>query len=174
MYLKYIYKLSKTYKFKVIEDASHALGAIYNKTKIGSCKYSDITIFSFHPVKNITTGEGGAITTNNLIYKSKIEKFISHGIKKNNNQSNSWEYNMEFLGYNYRMTEIQAALGIGQLSVIEQFIRKKKLIKNFYDNFFKKISIETLKCDKKNRSANHLYVIKLKNKTQRKKLYEFC
>ena len=147
--MKEIYKLKKKYKFSIIEDSCHALGGKYNNFKIGSCKYSDISTFSFHPVKPITTGEGGMITTNDKKIYKKLLLYRTHGIEKNhlsfknkklafdkNNQANKWYYEMNLLGFNYRMTDIQAALGKSQLTKINMFTKKEiKLLKSIIKIF---------------------------------------
>jgi len=121
--LQKIHKIAREYHLIVIEDACHALGATYKNTKIGDCSYSDMTVFSFHPVKHITTGEGGAVTTNDKKYYDLLKIFRTHGITKENllNQSNTdgeWYYEMQYLGYNYRLTDFQAALGSSQLKIL--------------------------------------------------------
>jgi UDP-4-amino-4,6-dideoxy-N-acetyl-beta-L-altrosamine transaminase len=125
----------------IIEDAAHALGSDYNGTKVGSCQYSDATIFSFHPVKNITTGEGGAITTNNGALAERLRKLRSHGMNRDSSSfhyenEGKWYYEMQELGYNYRLTEMQAALGISQLGRIEQFKQRRRHIVNKYREIF--------------------------------------
>ena len=119
-----IFSLSKEYGFQIIEDASHAIGGKYNGNFIGNCKYSAITIFSFHPVKIITTGEGGCLTTNDELLARKISDLRSHGIVKDNTRFNEkpngpWVYEQQDLGYNYRMTDIHAALGLSQLKRLD-------------------------------------------------------
>ena len=137
--MKAIWKLSKEYGFKVIEDACHALGGEYLNNKVGSCEYSDMAVFSFHPVKMITTGEGGAITTNNEKLNEKIELLRSHGIAKDatkfDNQSDGdWYYEQRALGFNYRLTDIQAALGISQLKRLDSFVaRRREIVKQYFD-----------------------------------------
>ena len=132
-----IYKLSKKYGFKIIEDASHAIGGKYLDQPIGGCQYSDITIFSFHPVKIITTAEGGMATTNNVQLAEKMNLYRSHGItrdkrlmKKSLNES--WYYQQIDLGFNYRMTELQAALGISQMKRLDGFIKKRHIAISAY------------------------------------------
>ena len=130
--LKEIYKLSRIYKFKIIEDASHALGSIYLNSKIGSCRYSDITVFSFHPVKMITTGEGGAATCNDRYLYAKLKSYRSHGIIYLNKEKNRpWMFYQKYLGFNYRLNDIQASLGISQLNRLKIFIKKKIVLLNF-------------------------------------------
>ena len=113
----------------IIEDAAHAIGSDYKNTKVGSCKYSDMTVFSFHPVKTITTGEGGAVTTNNEELYNRLLAFRSHGMHHTEN----WKYEMRELGYNYRMTDIQAALGCSQLKKIEKFKKRRREITDYYN-----------------------------------------
>jgi dTDP-4-amino-4,6-dideoxygalactose transaminase len=167
--MKLIKKLSLEYKFKIIEDASHAIGASYLNGKIGSNKYSDITIFSFHPVKIITTGEGGMVLTNNKKTASLIENLRSHGIVRNKpkkNVSKLFFYSQINLGFNYRMTDIQAALGISQLRKINSFIKERnKLARNYKKLLSKNSCISYQKNSLKNTvSSYHLFVIRLRSK----------
>ena len=123
--------LSKIYGFFIIEDASHALGAKYNDKNVGCCFYSDITVFSFHPVKMITTGEGGVATTNKLEIFKKLKLLRSHGITKKecefiHKSPGLWNYEQQDLGYNYRMNDLQASLGLSQLKKLD-FLYKKGL-----------------------------------------------
>jgi len=167
-----IFKIAKKYKLIVIEDACHALGAYYHRTKIGSCKYSDMTVFSFHPVKSITTGEGGAVLTNNKDYYKKLILLRNHGAYKNNDNRNI----MIDLGYNYRLTDIQATLGISQLKKIDRFISMRKKIASTYTKAFKKYAnfIILPKTDTGIiSSAWHLYVINLKDNLAGKHLKIF-
>jgi dTDP-4-amino-4,6-dideoxygalactose transaminase len=125
-----IYKLSKKYNFKIIEDASHGIGGKYKDEPIGNCKYSDITVFSFHPVKIITTGEGGMCTTNDHKIANRLCLFRSHGITRHENEMTKksdgpWYYQQIELGFNYRMTDINAALGLSQLERLDEFISKR-------------------------------------------------
>lgn len=169
-----IYALSKRFKFKIIEDASHAIGGKYKDIFVGSCKYSDITIFSFHPVKIITTGEGGMATTNNLDLAQKISRLRSHGITRNKNEMindshGEWYYEQQDLGYNYRMTDIQASLGISQLKRISTFINKREKIAQKYDIEFEDLPIKIPKQNINVNSSRHLYVIRVDNKKSKTK-----
>ncbi|MCY9010444.1 UDP-4-amino-4,6-dideoxy-N-acetyl-beta-L-altrosamine transaminase [Bacillus inaquosorum] len=160
-----IQKIAKANNLIVIEDAAHALGASYKGEKIGSI--SDMTMFSFHPVKHITTGEGGMITTNNRTYYEKLLQFRSHGItrdpKKLTQDHGSWYYEMHFLGFNYRMTDIQAALGISQLKKVDDFIETRNHLARIYNEKLKAIShIHLPSQDAASTSSWHLYIINLK------------
>jgi UDP-4-amino-4,6-dideoxy-N-acetyl-beta-L-altrosamine transaminase len=164
-----IFKLSKKYNFKIIEDASHALGSKYKNINVGSCKWSDMTVFSFHPVKPITSGEGGVITTNSKECYEILSKLRTHGITKNLNElkkkiNSKWYYEQQLLGFNYRMSDIHASLGASQLKKINVFLKHRNKIANIYDN---KLADPLIVLPKKNKnciSTYHLYVIKLKLK----------
>jgi len=171
--LKEISKIARKYKLGIIEDACQALGAKYLGEKIGNCKYSDMAVFSFHPVKQITTGEGGAVTTNNKNYYQKILAFRTHGIVKDGLRRKSeggWYYEMQYLGYNYRMTDIQAALGASQLLRLNSFIKRRREIASIYDKAFKDNPyFDFLKEEDGIKSAYHLYPIRLKDNLINKK-----
>lgn len=155
-----ICKLSKKYGFRIIEDASHSLGASRNNHKVGNCKWSDIVVSSFHPVKTITSGEGGVSFTNDANLFKRMQALRTHGIYKDDKQH--WSFDQRELGYNFRITDIQSALGISQLKRIKSFINKRKKISSFYDKYFKKnSSIHPLELKKGNKSTYHLYVVKL-------------
>tara|TARA_E500000178_G_scaffold350610_1_gene409931 strand:- start:439 stop:1596 length:1158 start_codon:yes stop_codon:yes gene_type:complete len=166
-----IYNLSKEYNFRIIEDASHAFGAKYKNNNIGSCKWSDITVFSFHPVKIFTTAEGGSITTNNKKIYELASLIRDNGIQRDskkfmNISSKKWYYEHQILGYNYRMNEIQAGLGISQISKLNKFYNERNKIKKYYLN---KLSILSEKIIlptylKNSKSSLHLFVIKIKKK----------
>ena len=163
-----IYKLSKEYDFFVVEDASHAFGSKYADDYIGSCKFSDVCIFSFHPVKIITTGEGGCITTNNHELAFKVSLFRSHGINKNKElffETNypDFYYEMQSLGYNYRMNDLSAALGLSQLNKIDNFIQSRYTIAKNYNILLNDLDIIFPIFDDNNLSSWHLYVIQIKN-----------
>ncbi len=150
--------IKKKFNIKILEDCAHSIGATFKGIKAGSCKYSDISIFSFHPVKNMTTGEGGAVTTNSKKIYNKIKALRSHGIYKTDKMK-PWEYELRELGFNYRLTDIQSALGISQLKKLDSFIQKRQELAKRYDKAFKNISyIKPLYSYTKN-SAYHLYVV---------------
>ena len=147
----------------VIEDASHALGAKYDSQKVGSCQFSDMTIFSFHPVKTITTGEGGAILTNNEGMYKKLKCLRSHSIEKKAGEG-TWYYEVTDIGYNYRLTDIQAALGISQLKKCNRFIEKRRIWANYYFSLLKENERIILPPRDEHfgvRSAWHLFPIQL-------------
>jgi len=188
--LEKINQIARKNNLVLIEDAAHALGAEYKissqsrvlssrpKTylkrkkeewiKVGSCHHSDMTVFSFHPVKLITTGEGGAVVTNNKDYYEKLLLFRSHGITKNrkkmiNKEEGSWYYEMQELGYNYRITDFQCRLGISQLKKLDKFIKRRKKIVKRYNEAFKDIEGIIIPYEKPEvKSAWHIYVIRLK------------
>ena len=148
----------------VIEDASHAIGAEYKNKKIGSI--SDLTVFSFHPVKHITTGEGGMVLTNNYEHYEKLLLFRTHGITKNpekmEKNDGDWYYEMHDLGYNYRITDFQCALGISQLKKLDSFIKRRREIAKIYNEEFCDVEEINIPFEKKDvKSSYHLYVIQL-------------
>ena len=172
--LEKIKEIAKKNGLIIIEDASHALGADYKKLKIGSI--SDITTFSFHPVKHITSGEGGMVTTNDEETYKRLKLFRSHGITRNREEmekdEGEWYYEQIELGYNYRISDIHCALGISQLKKIEKFIQRRREIAKKYDEAFS--GIEWLKIPKQREGCNssyHLYVLRLKNR-DRKKVFD--
>lgn len=163
-----LHKLSLKYNFKIIEDASHATGGDYNKKKIGSCEFSDITVFSFHPVKIITTGEGGMLSTNNKALDRSLKLLRTHGITREKsdfidsaNTHNAWYYEQIYLGFNYRITDIQAALGLSQLYRIEKFLEQRRLIASKYQKDLKNLPISFQSQSMNAQSSWHLFVIKL-------------
>lgn len=158
-------ELSEIDDVKIIEDGAHALGAKYNGKKIGCLTYSEMAMFSFHPVKHITTGEGGIIVTNNEEYYERLQLFRSHGITKNNlvNESHGdWYYEMQELGFNYRITDIQCALGVSQLKKLDSFVKARRKIAKTYDEIFEGNPYFDVTVEKDNHeSAYHLYPILL-------------
>ncbi len=156
-----IQKIAKEHNMYVIEDAAHAIGSEYKGTKVGACKYSDMTVFSFHPVKTITTCEGGAVTTNNEELYKKLLAYRSHGVHKEGEMFHTWEYEMRELGYNYRMTDIQAALGISQLKKLDKFKARRREIVDYYN---KNLNIEHLIEKDFSNACFHLYPILVKDR----------
>lgn len=168
-------KICNDNDISIIEDAAHALGSNYvSGEKIGSCKYSDLTVFSFHPVKTVTSGEGGVITTNNKVLYEKLLKLRSHGIHRNSEfykdkisaytdkVVNPWYYEMDTLGYHYRITDIQAALGYSQMKKIGKFVKKREKLTRRYDKAFRhSLHVSPIQRSFRKLSANHLYAIKI-------------
>ena len=151
--------LKETYNIKILEDNAHAIGAVYNGIKSGSCKYSDVSIFSFHPVKHFTTGEGGAITTNSKVIYEKLLLLRAHGVMKTS-EMKPWEYEMINLGYNYRITDIQCALGLSQLKKLHAFIDRRFEIAKKYDKAFKNTIVKPLYTFD-GKSSYHIYVVRV-------------
>jgi UDP-4-amino-4,6-dideoxy-N-acetyl-beta-L-altrosamine transaminase len=176
-----IYELSQRYGFKIIEDASHAIGGSHQDVKIGACTYSEVTVFSFHPVKIITTGEGGMLVTKDNALAHKMRLLSSHGITRDpdllhKTDEGTWYYEQQSLGFNYRLSNIHAALGLSQLQHLDEFVAKRHDIVQFYQKALSHLPI-TLPVELKDSySAWHLYVIQLqldKIKMSRKELYSF-
>ncbi|MDH5368428.1 MAG: UDP-4-amino-4,6-dideoxy-N-acetyl-beta-L-altrosamine transaminase [Gammaproteobacteria bacterium] len=161
-----IHALSQQYDFKILEDASHAIGGRYKDEPIGSCRYSDITIFSFHPVKIITTGEGGMALTNNYSLAKKMRLLRSHGITRDLEEMKKqpdgpWYYEQVDLGFNYRMTDIQAALGVSQMLRLNDFISQRHAIAKRYNKLLADQPVVTPSQHIDSYSGMHLYVIRL-------------
>ena len=168
-----IHGLGEKYGFRIIEDASHAIGGKYKGEFIGNCRYSDITVFSFHPVKIITTGEGGMALTNRKELASKMELLRSHGVTRDIAQmthepDGPWYYQQIELGFNYRITEIQAALGLSQLKRLDNYVAKRNELAKRYESLLQTLPIELPWQHPDSYSAYHLFVIRLKTHEIRK------
>lgn len=174
--LKEIRALASRHHLTVIEDAAHALGAQYMGTKIGSCAYSDMTIFSFHPLKTITTGEGGAITTNNKRLYKKLLALRTHGTYRDKaltRKYGPWYYEMRELGFNYRLTDIQSALGLSQLKKTDRFVKIRNEIADIYNKNLSGVEEIILPVSRPFiKSSWHLYCLRLKNPALKKKAFE--
>jgi len=163
-----IHALSLKYGFKIIEDASHAIGAKYKNEPVGNCNYSDITVFSFHPVKIITTGEGGMALTNKSELAERMQLFRSHGISQDLKKmqvrptNEIWNYQQITLGFNYRMTDIHAALGISQMKRLNEFVTKRHEIAARYNQALIDLPLQTPWQDPDTYSSFHLYPIRIK------------
>lgn len=161
-----IHELGQKYGFRIIEDASHAIGGQYKEAPIGNCRYSDITIFSFHPVKIITTAEGGIALTNDAALATKLGLFRSHGITRDpalmtKPMDGPWDYQQVALGYNYRLTDLQAALGVSQMNRLNAYIKRRHEIAARYAELLADLPLTLPKQHPDGFSAYHLYVIRL-------------
>lgn len=160
-----IHALSLKYGFKIIEDASHAIGARYQGEPVGNGRYSDLTVFSFHPVKIITTGEGGMVLCNSNEYAQTLNRLRSHGISSNQSDmqlrpaEEIWNYQQLQLGFNYRMTEMQAALGLSQLKQLDAFVLKRHALATVYDKALQDLSLITPWQHPDSYSSYHLYAV---------------
>ena len=167
-----LYNLSRKYKFKILEDASHAYGAKYKNSYIGCGKYSDISVFSFHPLKTVTTCEGGLASTKDKSLYEKMSILRNHGIvrsgflNKRYAKKNNLYYEQQLLGYNYRLNEIEATLGISQVKKKNKFIKLRRNIAKFYDKELNKNNIQILNEGPNCLSSYHLYVILVKKKNR--------
>lgn len=162
-----IHALSKQYGFRIIEDASHAIGGKYLGEYIGNCRYSDITVFSFHPVKIITTAEGGLAATNDVTLARQMALFRSHGVTRDpdlmtHESDGPWYYQQVTLGFNYRMTELQAALGVSQMQRLDDYVAKRHQIAERYDMLLADLPVTTPWQHPDGYSGLHLYVIRLR------------
>ena len=161
-----IYELVKKYDVAIIEDASHAVGAEYLSHKVGSCRYSDMTVFSFHPVKITTTGEGGMVLTNDEALYEKLNLLRSHGITRNptdmtRKTDGDWYYQQIMLGYNYRMTDIQAALGYSQMQRVDEFVTRRRYLAKRYNELLKDLPLILPYQAPDTNSSWHLYVVRI-------------
>lgn len=162
-----IAELARRYNFRVIEDASHAIGAKYKGEPVGTCRYSDIAVFSFHPVKIVTTGEGGAAVTNDAALADLMELYRSHGITRDVAQmravpDGSWYYEQIVLGFNYRMTEVQAALGSSQLERLDAYVERRHALAANYDRELSSLPLKLPFQHADCYSAFHLYIVRLR------------
>lgn len=169
--------LAQQYKVRVIEDASHAIGGQFQGCEIGSCEYSDITVFSFHPVKVITTAEGGIATTQEPLIAERMKLLRSHGITKDpasmiKSDEGDWYYEQHLLGFNYRMTDIQAALGISQLARLDEFVQKRNALAELYCKELEGLPLNIVEPLASSISARHLFVIRLMHPQNRKMVFD--
>lgn len=162
-------KISDNYNLKLINDNCHAIGSLYDMKKNYASKYADFVVHSYHAVKNFTTGEGGAIFTNHKKEYSQIKLMRSHGMKKQININKPWDSEMNFLGLNSRITDIQSALGISQLKKLDLFVKRRKKIAKFYDDHFRNLKhVKRQTIDRNNKSSYHLYPILIDFKKTKK------
>jgi UDP-4-amino-4,6-dideoxy-N-acetyl-beta-L-altrosamine transaminase len=171
-----IQALSREYGFKVIEDASHAIGASRHGEKAGSCRWSDIVIFSFHPVKIITTGEGGLALTNNPVWAERMATLRTHGITRDparftRRDEGAWHYEQQSLGLNYRLTDLQAALGSSQLTRLEEYVARRNELAAHYDTALAGLPVRRPFVAPGNRSAWHLYPVRV-DATRRRSVFD--
>ena len=172
-----ISKIARAYGIRIIEDASHAIGASYRGQPVGNGACSDITVFSFHPVKIVTTGEGGAALTNDALLAARMERLRTHGITRDESlmtgpSDGPWYYQQLDLGYNYRMTDIQAALGLSQLSRLEMFVERRRDLAAAYDAALKDLPLYLPGRMKEADSSWHLYVIRLQDAARHRQAFQ--
>ncbi|WP_434054208.1 MAG: UDP-4-amino-4,6-dideoxy-N-acetyl-beta-L-altrosamine transaminase [Roseibium sp.] len=163
--------LARRYGVKIVEDASHAIGASYEDQPVGCCTYSDITVFSFHPVKIITSAEGGMALTNDAELAERMRRFRSHGVTRDpglmrGESDGPWYYQQLELGYNYRMTELQAALGLSQMDRLDAFVESRNSLADRYHTLLKDLPLTLPVCRENCRSSYHLYVIQLESQAE--------
>jgi UDP-4-amino-4,6-dideoxy-N-acetyl-beta-L-altrosamine transaminase len=161
-----IHALARDYGFTVIEDASHAIGGRYRDTAVGSCAFSDMTVFSFHPVKIVTTGEGGMVLTNSPELVERLRLLRSHGITRDpalmeGEPAGAWDYQQVTLGFNYRMTDLQAALGVSQMGRLDAFVARRQQLADRYDSLLDGLGLVLPGRDAQASSAWHLYVVRV-------------
>lgn len=175
--MRAIGELANQYGVKVIEDASHGIGGTYQSQRIGSCQYSDITVFSFHPVKIVTTAEGGVATTNSKILADAMARYRSHGITRDQKQlirpdEGDWYYEQQDLGFNYRMTELQAALGVSQLARLNEFVSSRNRIATLYHQQLAHLALTSVEPLENTLSARHLFMVRLHQPSRRKAVFD--
>lgn len=169
--------LARTYGFRIIEDASHAIGGQYRGTPVGDCRFSDMTVFSFHPVKIVTTAEGGMVTTNDAMLAQRLGELRSHGVTRDPARMKSapegpWYYEQIDLGYNYRMTELQAALGVSQLTRLDTYVARRNELAARYDAALAAFPLTAQARHADSLSAFHLYVVRLDEGISRRAVFE--
>ncbi|KIO36047.1 UDP-4-amino-4,6-dideoxy-N-acetyl-beta-L-altrosamine transaminase [Shewanella sp. cp20] len=172
-----IFELGKEYGFKIIEDASHGIGGSYQGHKLGSCGYSDITVFSFHPVKIITSAEGGMALTRSRLLADKLALFRSHGIRRDPDtmlrpNEGDWYYEQHELGFNYRMTDLHAALGLSQLNRLDHFVAERNRLAAIYDSYCSDLPVTPVDPLTGSQSARHLYMIRLHQSERRREIFD--
>ncbi|MFN3870845.1 MAG: UDP-4-amino-4,6-dideoxy-N-acetyl-beta-L-altrosamine transaminase [Aquificaceae bacterium] len=167
-HMERIWEIAKRYNLYVVEDACHALGSIYKGKKTGSCAYSHGVVFSFHPVKHITTGEGGAVLTNDPTLYERLLQCRNHGIRK----GEDWEYYVDYPSFNFRITDFQCALGLSQLEKVDHFLERRRRIAEVYQERLKGLPLD-LPVEKPYAiHSYHLYPIRLKDKEERRRIYK--
>lgn len=176
--MKRIHALSRRYGFKVIEDAAHAVGSRFEKRPTGACQYSDVTVFSFHPVKVITAAEGGMALTSSAELASRMRHLASHGITREPSQmiggpQGEWAYHQTELGFNYRISDVHAALGLSQMRKLDTFVAHRNTLANKYDEAFRNTELEPLQIDTQASSSYHLYTVLLPAELDRQRCFEF-
>lgn len=164
--MRAIKKLSEEYGFTLLEDASHCIGADYADTKVGSCAYSDMVVLSFHPVKIITTGEGGMVLTNDAALYERLCLYRSHGITRDpkhmtKQSDGDWYYQQVVLGFNYRMTDIQAALGASQMERLDEFVARRRFLAARYDALLRDLPLRTPFVLEETQPSWHLYIVRI-------------
>jgi UDP-4-amino-4,6-dideoxy-N-acetyl-beta-L-altrosamine transaminase len=172
-----IWELAKEFGFRVLEDASHAIGATHAGEPVGSCRWSDITVFSFHPVKIVTTGEGGMAVTNDAAVAERMAMLRTHGITRNaarfeRPEPGGWYYEQQALGFNYRITDMQAALGLSQLQRLDEYIQRRNSLARRYDTALRGLPLRLPEVAAGNLSAFHLYVIRLVQIGDQRRVFE--
>lgn len=172
-----IHKLSKEYGFEIIEDAAHCIGASYKGKKIGSCEYSKAAAFSFHPVKIITTGEGGIITTNDKEMHQRLLRLRTHGITRDHNimqkkDEGAWYFEQLDLGYHYRITDIQCALGLSQMDRLDEFVERRRFLAGHYAERLGGLNLQLPYLEGDGDSSWHIYVVQLPESANRRNIFD--